>query len=425
MTSFPSQIAVPVRKFRAARVPAPASPARLAPGFRVDAVQSPDALAALVPDWRDLVARDPDSGLFLSPDWLVPAFRRHHGRWRVFALREAGPPHVLRAVFPARYRLRWNPAHLRFETEIEGGGMLATSELTGFVCDPDHEARALAALGGHLAGLPWVRLSLRYEPTVRRCAMFAAGLPDGLAEAGFQPLRINGGATDNLRTPFVALPDNYEGWLAALPGSNMRQKLRRFWRRCIDSGEQHVTIADRDSLDRDIAILLGQWTARWAPEKGAERARRIARQYGEMLRAAQAIDALFLPVLWQGDRPLGALGSVVDRAAGRLHMVLSGRDEAADAPATGLLLHAASIRWAIGQGLRFYDFGHGDEAYKYTYGATDALVANWVATRAGTATPLDPLTLPEALRGIAAFADAGRAAEAAAAARAIARELDR
>ena len=93
-----------------------------------------------------------------------------------------------------------------------------------------------------------------------------------------------------------------------------------------------------------------------------------------MLTAAHEIGAVFLPILWKGDRPLGALGHVIDRRNGVAHFIAGGRDPAAEEKGIGQLLHFHSIDWAIDQGLICYDFCHGNERYKYSYGAVDTPV---------------------------------------------------
>src|SRR5262249_10542765 len=82
-------------------------------------------------------------------------------------------------------------------------------------------------------------------------------------------------------------------------------------------------------------------------------------------------DTLLLPVLWQGDKPLGALGSFIDRSKKSLLFFIAARDETVTTPPPGVILHAYSIRRVIGEGIKTYDFLRGYEPYKYTFGATN------------------------------------------------------
>jgi CelD/BcsL family acetyltransferase involved in cellulose biosynthesis len=74
-------------------------------------------------------------------------------------------------------------------------------------------------------------------------------------------------------------------------------------------------------------------------------------------------------VLWREETPLGALASFVDPQKASLLFYIGGRDESVDNPPPGLVLHAHSIRHAIANGFRTYDFLRGNEGYKYSLGA--------------------------------------------------------
>ena len=50
---------------------------------------------------------------------------------------------------------------------------------------------------------------------------------------------------------------------------------------------------------------------------------------------------------------------------------MGARDENFKSPPPGFLLHAYSIRWAIRNGFKIYDFLQGNESYKYMFGARD------------------------------------------------------
>ena len=76
-----------------------------------------------------------------------------------------------------------------------------------------------------------------------------------------------------------------------------------------EAGE--IEHADGHTAERDIEILLRFWAERWGTEKGRKLAA-ILRNHRLMLRHAFGARALFLPVLWQDERPVGALAILVD-----------------------------------------------------------------------------------------------------------------
>ncbi len=99
-----------------------------------------------------------------------------------------------------------------------------------------------------------------------------------------------------------------------------------------------------------------------------------------MLRHAFRAGALFLPVLWQGERPVGALAILVDERKKSFLFWIAGRDETFDGLPAGLALHAHSIRHAIRNGFVTYDFLRGNEPYKYSFGAEEFRVTSFVLT---------------------------------------------
>ncbi|WP_146585926.1 GNAT family N-acetyltransferase [Puniceibacterium confluentis] len=379
-------------------------------GIQVSVIDTYEGFQALRPGWMALQARDPEGTIFLSWAWLDAAFRAAPGQWRVLVAhgpdRNAGPV----CVMPLRLRVHWSRSRSEFQTEIEAGGRLLYSEYTGFLCDPAFEDTAIAAIARRLQTLPWSTLSLRYESSRNRAALFAQSFADNDFDVSFRPYMINDGATDNLLCPHVPLPGSYETWLQTMPRPGTRQKIRRFSRRFLTNGDWHISFATARTFRRDVDILLGFWQEKWLASKGAEAAAKVAANYRLILETALKIDCLFLPVLWQGDRPLGALGHVVDHEMDRLHFIVAGRDTGSDAAAIGLLLHAESIRWGIENGFADYDFCHGNEPYKYSFGARDLRVSYFTIRRKalGNSAVLDRLCLPTALARVQTFLEDGK-----------------
>jgi len=128
---------------------------------------------------------------------------------------------------------------------------------------------------------------------------------------------INDGSTDNLVCPRVTLPPSYESYLQGL-GKNMRQKMRRFSRKYLDSGELKLTWADTGDTGARIEQLLGHWMVKWLPSKGETRAWKSANTYRRMLTQAANLGLLRMPMLWLQDRCMGVLGHVLDRRHRRI-----------------------------------------------------------------------------------------------------------
>lgn len=378
----------------------------LSGGFTVETVSDMRALSALKPEWDKLCARDPDAGVFLSHGWLSTGFEANPGRWRVFVVRDQTNNVV--CIFPTKNRLHWSTTRRQFQTELEEGGRLAWGEYNGFICEPEREPESLQYLAKALAHMPWKSLRLRYEPTRRRAEIFVSALGDGFIHR-FNEYRINNGTVDNLLSLQVPLVQNFDELLATRMSANTRQKIRRQRRKLLDSGTYRIETSEDAEVVEDIARLLRNWVAKWAETKGREKALRIADRYGRALLTASEMGCLYLPILRHGDRMLGALGHIVDKGSGNVHFLVAGRDPNASDPAIGLLLHAHAIEWAAKSGYNRYDFGHGDEAYKTSFGPETVQTHYLEVRRTGGDHVLDPVSLKPALERLGRFAAAGQA----------------
>lgn len=384
---------------------------------RVRAVDTLAGFQALRDQWQALEQKDTEGTVFLSWAWLLQAFRAAPGRWRVIA---AWSGEDLVAVLPLKYRAHWSKTRTEFQTEIEAGGRLLWSEYTGFLCDPTSELAAITAIAQRLQSDAWVQLSLRYVVSARRISLLARAFSQADYDVQFKPYRINDGETDNLLCPQVDLPDSYDAYLERCLSRNTRQKIRRFERKFLHSGGLSFGHSTGQSHVRDIDALLGFWQSKWRRTKGRDTAVKVAENYRQVLTAAQATGCLYLSMLREGERTLGALGHVLDPQHKRVHFIVAGRDEQAKGHHIGALLHSQSIRWAIDNGYQVYDFCHGNESYKYGYGARD-VQAYYLSIRPrhlqAPGAHFDRLNHKEALARVLTFIEGGQVDRAAAGAR--------
>lgn len=380
-----------------------------APAFHVEIIDTYAAFEAARPAWQRLMEKDPEATVFLGWEWLAQAFRDNPMKWSVIAVRSAPNAPDFICLLPLKYRVRWSQSQSQFQTEIEAGGRLLWSEYTGFLCDPLYEAPALAAAAQALARLPWSRLSMRYIAQGARAKGFASAFAKRDFEVEWKDYLINKGAIDNLVCPYVQLPQDFEGYLQEQVSANMRQKHHRFLRRMEREGFR-FSLADSETFARDVDILLGFWRQKWSVSKGKAKADAVASNYFQVLSAAQATGSLYLPVLWRQDVPIGALGHIVDQGRERMHFIVSGRDADTKDPFIGSALHFHSIQSAIDQGYESYDFCHGNERYKYSFGVSEQR-ADYFTIRRRTAAEgerFDSISTGEALQKTIEFLEGGR-----------------
>lgn len=383
--------------------------------MHVDIIDTYVDFVSLKDHWNALYRRDPEAQLFLSWSWLSWVFREHPGQWRVLAVKLDPCASDYLAFFPVRLKTIWSKSKRRFRNEIHMAGRLAWAQYTGFLCDPDHEEVVMAGLAMHLQTMHWSRISLKYVQTSdRRIQGFLDQFSDDLFEKAHHGLTINRGETNNLICPYIDLPDDFETYLQSQLSANTRQKIRRFMRQFEKSEDLRITIADADTIEKHLDVLVGLWIESWTESKG-RRAEELGQTYRLILENSVACGALHLPVLWRGEKPLGALGSLIDWEKRRLFFIVASRNQSIPEPFVGWVLHANSIRWAIENGFAIYDFCHGDEAYKYSYGAKDChLKYATIRTRSGVNLndKIDPACIGDVMTRTIRFLETDRLKEA-------------
>ncbi|MCO6389286.1 GNAT family N-acetyltransferase [Aliihoeflea sp. 40Bstr573] len=349
----------------------------------IDVITSRKNLEALKDNWDELYRSDPEAQYFLSWQFMSAFLRRFDGEWLVLAARTRPAPAPYVALMPLRLETRLSGKEGHFCHDIHMGGAYV-ADYTGAICAPKFARSALSAMGKHLRKMHWANLHLtNLRMSGARMRHLLENLEDKrLAMRAVSAINRSDNV-DNAKCPSIELPATWDAYLQEKVGTNMRQKLRRLLRKLDASDELRVTLPDAHSIDRDIDVLLGFWRERWGPRKG-KRLPGILRTNQRVFRDAFDEGSLFLPVLWHGQRALGALAIFVDQVKKTYLFSLAGRDETAEIVPPGLLLHAFSIRHAIENGFRSYDFLRGDEPYKYSFGASDTVIhCKLVHTRSG------------------------------------------
>ncbi|WP_439502034.1 GNAT family N-acetyltransferase [Aminobacter ciceronei] len=340
--------------------------------MQVDVITDVETLAKMRQDWERLYKADPEAQFFVSWAWLVPYMRFYKGAWFVLAARLGNPGSPYVALMPLRMRTRMSGKTGLFFNEISMAGNNA-ADYTGAICDPVHAEMALKAFGRHVAQMGWARLNLENLRMSRERVFAFIGQFSRDIFAMREFSRVNAADNvDNCRCFAAALPDTFDGYLDNVLSTNTRQKLRRFLRK-VDAGELRITRADADTYERDIDTLLDLWRIKWGARKG-DRLAAILQNNRRVLRDSFRNGTLYLPVLWQGDRPLGGLAIFVDPVKKALLFFMAGRDEAVTSVPTGLILHGHCIKLAIENGLTTYDFLRGDEPYKFAFGVTESKI---------------------------------------------------
>jgi CelD/BcsL family acetyltransferase involved in cellulose biosynthesis len=283
------------------------------------------------------------------------------------------------------------------------------SDFNGLICLPQFDGRAIPAFAKTLLARNWTGLRLscwRGSRKRTRLLMSAFSTRDFIIE-DYESLNVDG--INNWICPYIDLPDNWDAYLEKI-SANTRQKVRRFLRKVEGSDEFRITVATPETAERDIAVMTELWGKKWVEERGlAESA--VQEDLKDIIMRVNEGGDLFMPMLWQGDKPLGGLAIIADRKSNAMLFFAAGRDITYKGPPVGLVLHAFSIRHAIAEGYKVYDFLRGDETYKFSF-ATDKRVLRTIVVRTKDGKnwggKIDPLAVPVAFYAVAQAAKAGR-----------------
>lgn len=381
--------------------------------MRIDIIDTHQELLDIRENWEAVYASDPEAQFFLSWTWISRWLDGDRSQWFVLAAAPDSCSDYV-AFFPLRLRTRMRKQGGGFYNEITLAGR-GLSDYSGLITRPECEGQTVSAFSRYLRRANWAALTLEFfRSSPNRLERLLRSLPAKDFRRIEIPAVNKRDNVNNLVCPYISLPDSWDAYLAGL-GSNTRQKMRRFLRKVDEGQEYRITVANADTIDRDLDILMNFWATKWAQRKG-DRLRGLVRVNRSMFRDCFEGGALFLPVVWQGDRPLGALATLVDHEKKAFLFFLAGRDETVRTPVpSGVALHAYSLRHAIENGITTYDFLRGNEEYKYMFGVEEVLLHNLVITAPGNRNlggKLDPRCVSRVLQKAMQLHKANKLADA-------------
>lgn len=326
--------------------------------WTVEIVDGPARFESLRPEWEELLAGSAADELFLTWEWLH-TWWRHVGqadgrrRLSLVAVRRRGELAALApwALAPSR---AWHPVPGR-TLQLLGTGTVG-SDYLDVVLRRGREDRAVDGLAG------W--LDERGE------VVELAQLVRGRSSAGRLALRLRDRGWTAVERPAGVCPYadlagvTWEGYLGSL-GSSHRQNVRRRLRQLQRGFEVELRRAEtEEEAAAGFEVLLELHRRRWRGRGGSDALDdpAVVAFHREVVRLAARRGWLRLYVLRLDGRPAAALYGFLYR--GRFLFYQSGFDPDVARHSVGLVLMGLSIRDAIADGAREYDFLHGDESYK-------------------------------------------------------------
>ena len=237
------------------------------------------------------------------------------------------------------------------------------SDYFDFIVPSQHVSRFYPALCEYLDEQEWKTLDLdsvpHGSPTLEH-------LPQIARELGW-----NVEVEEEATTPSVSLPDTWEGFLSDLRKKD-RHELRRKLRRLDREGRhrQHSAYDEDDpddSMQRFFTLLRAS-----SPDKEEFLTPKRERFFMDVARESASRDQFRLYFLEVGGTEVAAC--ICFDYGGAFLLYNSGYDPSYSRLSVGLLNKALSMRTAIEEGRKVFNFLKGNERYKYNLGGQDKAV---------------------------------------------------
>ena len=336
--------------------------------------------------WDFIYNADPKGQFFLSWTWLHGKLKRYteyQEPWFIIAVKQDKSSNSYVAFLPVLISVKEafdNGINFYCNLSIAGRG---EADNIGFICLPEYAKEAI---------ISFVEFFQRYDhwsafemenilKSDQRIHLFLSSFSRDNFELHNHRFVNDLDNIDCSIIPYISLPKDWDEYLKTFVSSNTRQKIRRFLRKVEGSDEFRVTQVDESNLDQHLDILLKYWYESWKGRKGIDICKRVVDQTNFTLRHCFKNNSLYLPILWQGDKPLGAIANLIDHQKKSIFFLMAGRDETAKKLPSGLILHAYGIQYAIQNKFKVYDFLMGNEAYKYSFGVQERHITQVVIHR--------------------------------------------
>jgi len=322
----------------------------------VEVIDTPEKFDRVAVAWNAIYAADLHAQVFLSWDWLRNWFDITPYRWLVLAAKRAAEGAYV-AFLPlaittaGRLGLR--------ERQLYLGGK-PISDYCGFVAAPDAADAALKSLCAYVSReLPWDRFHVAHVID-DRLDLFLSAL-DGAQ------FRVSWDSP--VKCPYAELPADFDDYVNSL-SSKTRFNLRRSMRMIAALPDFRATEGAGDGCGRDLDVVLELWQRRWGALSPAD-----ADRYRTQLARAADSGRLWLRMLWSGATPIAGLVSLRDPVKRDWHYYFGGYHADFARYSPGKAVIGWSIRDAITQDYKRFDFLLGAEEYKHSFCGSHARLA--------------------------------------------------
>jgi len=300
-------------------------------------------------DWDYLYKSDSSSHIYISWFWLYGLFSSASFKWIVL-----GVKNVNTSSFVAFLPLKIDNQGLFGIKAIRQIGYSGLPNLTysGLLSSSDFESKVIHLLSSFIqSNLRWdiLNFSMIKDPRLSNLLGMFTGS------------KFNIKTHSDYTTLNITLPGDYDSFLKTNISRESRWRIRRKIRDIQEDERYRITYSTAETIDRDINALCKLWFNRWKKHDRMEWHRSVLNRYFE-------IGLLSLSTVWDGNILVSALACLIDPENKTYNLYITSYNPDYSKISPGIVLTAESIKQAIEQNYRFYDFTGGLDRYKLSFG---------------------------------------------------------
>ncbi|NOX84348.1 MAG: GNAT family N-acetyltransferase [Chlorobi bacterium] len=315
----------------------------------VDRIEDLTRFEEIKNDWEQLYGSDPNSNVYISWNWMYGCFSFPSSEWMVLGVKDTDTSCYV-AFLPLTFYYHGAYGIYPIRQIVYGGKPL--SVYSGFLCSPDFEFEAIRKLAYYVqSNLKWDIFHFKWikDPRI------------GIFMHTFQHFKYLVRESKSLTALIITLPDDYETYLYNYLSKRTRHTIKVRTKYILENKNFILRYANAETIDKDLDALCDLWLKRWGQKHQMEWYKHIFRHLFEN-------NLLRLSVIYDGDVPVSAVACSIDPVNRFYNAIITSYNRDYSKIAPGFVLFAESIKQAIEQNYKYYDFTVGLDLYKRAFG---------------------------------------------------------
>jgi CelD/BcsL family acetyltransferase involved in cellulose biosynthesis len=185
--------------------------------------------------------------------------------------------------------------------------------------------------------------------------------------------------------PYIVLPDSLERYYMENLTSKSRRNIRKAMKNTLGQKEFKMTTLENNDFNSQVRVVRELWIRKWGEPKHDQN------KFLNVYKRCFDDNRLLVTVFWNDIEPIAGLTAFADHLKKSFVAYSMSFDQNYSNLSPGTAILAYSIDYAIQNGFLEYDFGRGDEGYKFsTFGAENRFNKNYIIERVNIGTKLIP-----------------------------------